>query len=96
MIHFIATFPSTQTALEAERALLGQALPVELVPVPTQIHGDCGFCLRVEAGADAPETARRLRLLGACGAQALWRVIPGQGSASSRKVKRYERIPPDP
>jgi len=96
MIHFIATFPSTQAALEAERALLGQALPVELIPVPTQIRGDCGFCLRVEAGADAPEAARRLALLGSSGTRDLWRVTLAPEPGSSRKVKHYERISPDP
>ena len=79
MIHFIATFPSTQTALEAERALLGQALPVELVPVPTPDPRRLRLLPAGRGRRRRPETARRLRLLGACGAQALWRVTTGPG-----------------
>ena len=82
---FIATFPSSHAALAAEQRLLGQGLAVELIPVPRQIHGDCGFCLLVEAN----ESLAQLR---ACGAQSIWRITETQGP-STRKVKSYERCP---
>ncbi|MGA2081703.1 MAG: DUF3343 domain-containing protein [Holophaga sp.] len=88
----IATFPSTQTALGAERTLKGEDLPVELIPVPRQIRGDCGFCLLVAGCGDPAESARRLRLLRACGAQALWRVLESPASPISRKARTYERL----
>jgi hypothetical protein len=84
----IATFPSSQAALRAEQALKGAAMAVELIPVPRQIRGDCGFCLLLaEAGADGAIELRR------CGAQELWRVTTTQTDPSSRKVKSYERYP---
>ena len=85
---FIALFPSSHAALAAERQLLDQGLPVELVPVPRQIHSDCGFCLLLETPAPAPPGE-----LGACGAESLWRVTETALEASSRKVKNYERYP---
>ena len=87
----LATFPTTQAALGAERILLEQGLPVELIPVPSQIHGDCGFFLRVDAG-DPEQSARRMGLLRSCGSRELWRVDVARADSSSRKVKIYERI----
>ncbi|MDR3670433.1 MAG: DUF3343 domain-containing protein [Holophaga sp.] len=90
---FIATFASSHAALRAEQACLGEALPVELIPVPRQIHSDCGFCLLVDGGPDPAETARRLDRLRSGGARELWRITETQTDPSSRKVKSYERIP---
>jgi hypothetical protein len=90
-VTFIATFPSSHAALAAERTLLGRDLPVELIPVPRQIHSDCGFCLRVAAGLEAAPA------LAAAGALGLWRVLeappasPLRPSASVRKEPAYER-----
>lgn len=86
----IATFPSTQAALAAERTLLGAGLPVELIPVPSQIRGDCGFCLLVSGAGDPPGGLEQLR---ASGARELWRVALAPAGPSARKVKTYERIP---
>jgi hypothetical protein len=88
-MEIIATFPSTQAALGAERTLLGEGLPVELIPVPTQIRGDCGFCLRVLGAGDPPGWLERLQ---ACGARELWRVSTAPTGPHGRKVKSYERI----
>jgi hypothetical protein len=88
----IATFLSTQAALEAERTLKGEDLPVELIPVPSQIRGDCGFCLLVGGCGDPAGSSRRLGLLKSCGAQALWRVLETRSDLTSRKVKTYERF----
>jgi hypothetical protein len=90
---FIATFASSHAALGAEQACLGEALPVELIPVPRQIRADCGFCLLVDGGPDPAETARRLARLRSCGARELWQVTVCQNDPSCRKVKSYERIP---
>lgn len=89
MTAILATFQSSQAALRAEAELLGAGLAVELIPVPRQIRGDCGFCLLAEAGADPLPCLERLR---ASGARELWRV-DGRTDASSRKVNSYERYP---
>jgi hypothetical protein len=80
----LLTFATSHAALAAERDLLEAGLAVELIPVPRQIHSDCGFALLAEAPLE------RLR---ACAAQNLWRVAESQASPTSRKVKTYERIP---
>ena len=89
----VATFPSTQTALSAERELAGK-VPVELIPMPRQIHNDCGFCLLVgpmEPGEPASDAfIAALRDQGAAG---LWRVVELVSPASRRKEKRYEPYP---
>ena len=79
----IATFPSSHEALQAEQALKDAGLGVELIPVPRQIRGDCGFCLLARE-----EAAEALR---ASGARDLWRVTVS--TQASRKVKSYERYP---
>jgi hypothetical protein len=84
----LATFPSTQAALGAERTLLAEGLPVELIPVPSQVRGDCGFCLLVRGAEDPPGRLERLR---ACGARELWRVATAPAGPTARKVKTYER-----
>ena len=89
----IATFPSSQAALQAERELAGTVL-VELIPVPRKIHSNCGFCLVVgpiEPGEDSFETS--LAALKSRGAESLWRVIELPSLTSKRKEKRYEPYP---
>ena len=83
----LATFRSSHAALQAEQALKGEGLAVELIPVPRQIRSDCGFCLLLDGGEGALE---RLR---SCGAQELWRVTAGPSPSSSWKEKTYERYP---
>jgi len=89
---YLATFASSHAALRAEQVCRGEALPAELIPLPSQIRGDCGFCLLLEGGGEA-ETERRLQRLRSLGAVALYRVRVDQPSPSSRKVKSYERCP---
>jgi hypothetical protein len=91
-MRLIATFPASHAALRAEQALKGEALPVELIPVPRQIRSDCGFCLLVDVGAQEAPWIERLR---SCGAQEFWRVTSNQADPSSRKVNSYERYPQD-
>ena len=89
----IATFPSTQAALQAERELEG-TVPIELIPVPRKIHSNCGFCLLVgpiEPGEDSFEPS--IFALQTRGAQSLWRVIELESQISKRKEKRYEPYP---
>jgi hypothetical protein len=87
-MRLLATFPSSHAALAAERRLLDAGRAVELIPVPRQVHSDCGFCLlgaeHEPGGADTREWLDALR---ACGARGLWRV-----EADPRKEKIYERI----
>ena len=87
---YIAAFASSHATLRAEQACKAEALPVELIPMPSQIRGDCGFCLLLDGGGEA-ETEPRLQRLRACGAVALYRVRVDQPGPSSRKVKSYER-----
>ena len=88
---FIATFPSSHAALRAEQACRAGGLAVELIPLPSQIRSDCGFCLLADGGADESEAASRLSALRAAGALELFRVRVTR--SSSRKVKSYERCP---
>jgi hypothetical protein len=92
-MELIATFSGSHAALAAEQALLGAGLAVELIPVPRQIHSDCGFCLLSGFDPGTAESGRRLQLLRDWGAQGLWLVSATPHSASSRKVKNYERYP---
>jgi len=87
----LATFRTSHEALRAEQTLKGGGLAVELIPVPRQIRGDCGFCLLLEAAGAVPE--ERIARLRACGAQDVWRVTAIPFPTSSRKEKSYERIP---
>ena len=90
----IATFPSTHAALKAEQGLKGKVASIELIPVPRQIHSDCGFCLLLEVGDPGTEAFEENMLhIRASGADHLWRVIHIEESDSSRNGKRYERIP---
>lgn len=85
-MELLATYPNSQAALHAEQLLKAAGMVPELIPVPRQIHSDCGFCLLLGA-ADGVAVALR-----ASGARELWRVCPADPS-SERKVKCYERIP---
>ena len=90
---FIATFPSTQAALRAERELEG-TVSIELIPVPRKIHSNCGFCLLVgpmEPGEASFEFS--IAALQSRGAQSLWRVIETPSLTSKRKEKHYEPYP---
>ena len=90
---FIATFPSTQAALRAERELEG-AVSIELIPVPRKIHSNCGFCLLVgpmEPGEASFESS--IAALQSQGAESLWRVIETPSLTSKRKEKHYEPYP---
>ena len=89
----IATFPSTQAALRAERDLEGAVL-IELIPVPRKIHSNCGFCLLVgpmEPGDASFEPS--IAALQSQGAQSLWRVIELPSLTSDRKERRQEPYP---
>ena len=85
-MELLAIFANSQAALHAEQLLKAAGMVPELIPVPRQIHSDCGFCLLLG------EAEGRAEALRAGGARELWRVSPADPS-SARKVKRYERIP---
>ena len=90
----VATFPSTHATLKAEQGLKGKVLSIELIPVPRQIHSDCGFCLLLELRDAGTESFEQNTLkIKASGADQLWRVIHVDEPESSRKGKHYERIP---
>ena len=77
----LATYPSSHAALAAEKLCKAAGIPVELIPVPRQIHSACGFCLLVEdaEGTGLPGTP-----------ESLWRVLePAPGTVK----KRYEPWP---
>jgi hypothetical protein len=90
----LATFASSHAALSAERVLLRDGLAVELIPVPRQVHSDCGFCLvtdELDPGGSAFELRRGA--LRASGALDLWRIETHPAGPDQRKEKTYERIP---
>jgi len=85
-VTLLATYPSSHAALRAERRLKDAGLPIELIPVPRQIHSSCGFCLLVHL--QEPDAT----LLDS-GLEGLWRALdpePGQPR------RRYERHPSHP
>ena len=89
----IATFPSSQAALQAERELAGTVL-VELIPVPRKVHSNCGFCLLVgpvEPGEESFEAS--ISAIQSKGAESLWRIVELVSQTSKRKEKRYEPYP---
>lgn len=89
----VATFPSSQAALRAERDLEGAVL-IELIPVPRKIHSNCGFCLLVGPIEPCETTFESaIAALQSQGAQSLWRVIELPSLTSNRKEKRYEPYP---
>jgi len=79
----LATFPSSQAALRAEQRFLAAGLPVELIPVPRQVHSTCGFCLLVELEGGGP-------ILQASAPESLWRVLEPLPGTHRR---RYEPLP---
>ena len=44
----ILLFPSIHYVLKAEKILKKQGVPLELIPVPKELSGDCGMALRIE------------------------------------------------
>jgi hypothetical protein len=92
-MRLLATFRSSHAALAAERRLLDAGLPVELIPVPRQVHSDCGFCL---LGAEHPPGGAQARAwleaLEACGARGVWQVASAPAGPGQREEKTYERI----
>lgn len=70
----LATYASSQEALQAERMLKAAGLQLELIPVPRQVKSSCGFGLLAEVQDGGG-------LLRASGAEGLWRAhepAPGQ------------------
>jgi hypothetical protein len=48
MLHYtIFTFPSTHHVLMAEKLLLAEGIPHEIIPTPKSISSDCGMSIRV-------------------------------------------------
>jgi len=82
----LATYPSSHAVLRAEKRLKAAGLAVDLIPVPRQIHSNCGFCILtdLEAAGD---------ILGSTCPDALWRALdPEPGSLR----RRYEPHPSNP
>ena len=44
---YVISFGNTNSAIKAERCLLGRKINVGVIPLPSQIKGGCGICLRV-------------------------------------------------
>lgn len=53
-MEIIFTFSGANYAIWAEQALLGENIPVKVMPLPPEIGAGCGLCLRV-----APEDAQK-------------------------------------
>jgi len=81
----IATFRTSHDALRAERSLRSRGIEVELIPVPREIAGDCGFCLLFPTGEIRVEEA-------GLGAEGVWLVEERGSGEGLRKERRYERI----
>jgi hypothetical protein len=78
----LASYASSQGALQAERLLKAAGLQVELIPVPRQVRSSCGFGLLVEVEDDGC-------LLRASGAEGLWRAQEPEAGQHRRTYEPY-------
>lgn len=42
----VILFPSTHSALRAEKLTIEQGIAIRLIPIPRHLSSDCGVCLR--------------------------------------------------
>jgi len=105
---YILTFATTSAVLAADKRTSAEGIAADLIPVPVAITSDCGFCLRIPAGAlglsneqDGEELVQMEGLAGPLGAQGLWTertavaVESGQKTGLKRtykEQKHYEQI----
>lgn len=47
-VYYVLLFPSVSHVMKAERILLGEQIPIKIIPVPKTISSDCGVCIRFE------------------------------------------------
>jgi len=47
-IYIVALFLSVSHVMKAEKILLGENIPIKIIPVPKSISSDCGVCIRIE------------------------------------------------
>lgn len=78
----LATYASSQGALQAERMLKAAGLQVELIPVPRQVRSSCGFGLLAEVQGDGD-------LLRESGAEGLWRAHEPEPGQHRRTYEPY-------
>lgn len=91
----VLTCRSMHAALSCEQALKSSSPGVELIPVPREIHSNCGVCLRLPQSDEAgiPDALRLRERGGVAGLEAMWRIthtpLPG-----GRQERRHELIHP--
>ncbi|HHN48261.1 MAG TPA: DUF3343 domain-containing protein [Bacteroidales bacterium] len=54
----ILTFASTHQVLMAEKLLLAEGIPHDIIPTPKNISSDCGMSIRVRTGGNNIETIK--------------------------------------
>ncbi|HNX24920.1 MAG TPA: DUF3343 domain-containing protein [Spirochaetota bacterium] len=47
-VYYVLLFPSVSHVMKAERILLGEKIPIKIIPVPKTISSDCGVCIKFE------------------------------------------------
>lgn len=47
-VYCVLLFQSVSHVMKAERILLGEQIPIKIIPVPKTISSDCGVCIRFE------------------------------------------------
>ena len=78
----LATYATSQGALQAERMLKAAGLQVELIPIPRKVRSSCGFGLLAEVQDDGS-------LLRASGAEGLWRAHEPELGQHRRTYEPY-------
>jgi Putative Se/S carrier protein-like len=48
----IFLFPSVHRVLQAEKLLKGKGIDVDLIPVPREIHSDCGIAMELSSESE--------------------------------------------
>ncbi|MCP4138032.1 MAG: DUF3343 domain-containing protein [bacterium] len=47
--YYIVLFDSVNYTMLAEKILREEKIPYKIIPVPRDIHSDCGVCIRIQS-----------------------------------------------
>jgi hypothetical protein len=92
MLALVLTYPTTFAALAAEKRFKGEGRATDLIPVPTGISSDCGFCLLFSDLGEKPVQEIIAELAQDSSFEGAWLETTTLEAGSRRREKRYERI----
>lgn len=47
-VYYVLLLPSVSHVMKAEKILIGESIPMKIIPMPKTISSDCGVCIRFE------------------------------------------------